>query len=141
DPYPGGEWHLKDAVQYDETAAMAVLGYAAKYREELVYGRYQSARDQIKAGLSAAPYGYVVPQEQRDPVAAVELLRRLAFSGVRVSQLASPATIDHTEYPAGTWVVPTDQEYAALARELLDAQNYPFVQGANGQLNQPYDAT
>src|SRR5262249_60536960 len=68
-PFPGGEWHLRDAVAYDETAAISVLQYAARYKEELLYGRYQSGRDQIKKGRSSAPYAYVVAQNQRDPVA------------------------------------------------------------------------
>ncbi len=59
-----------------------------------------------RAAATEPPFAYVVPQEQRDPVAAVELLRRLAFGGVRVSQLTAPATIDGVTYPAGTWVIP-----------------------------------
>ena len=45
----------------------------------------RSGRDQIALGKKKAPYAYVIPQQQRDPVAAVEMLRRLAFGGVRVS--------------------------------------------------------
>src|SRR5262249_26244664 len=74
-------------------------------------------------------------------VAAVELLRRLAFSGVHVFQLATPATIDGKNYSEGTWVVPADQEFAAVARELLDVQVYPDVrESPGGPLDQPYDA-
>ena len=47
------------------------------------------------------PYAYVVPQQQRDPVAAVELLRRLAFKGVRVSQLTAAATVEGATLPGG----------------------------------------
>jgi hypothetical protein len=137
DPYPGGEWHLRNAVEYDETAALSVLGYAAKYKESLLYGRYQAGAAQIAQGKSTAPYAYLVPQSQRDPVAAVELLRRLAFAGVRVYQL----TADALDAPAGAWVIPTDQEFAALAREVLDPQAYPDVRATpTAPLNQPYDA-
>ena len=141
DPFPGGEWHLRDAVEYDETAALSVLGYAAKYKESLLYGRYQSGRDQIALGRKDAPYAYVIPQEQPDRVAPVELLRRLAFSGLRVSQLTMPVALDGTLYPAGTWVIPTDQEFTALAREVLDVQKYPDVrESPTGPLDTPYDA-
>ena len=86
-------------------------------------------------------YAYVVPQDQRDPVAAVELLRRLAFGGVRVSQLTDTVTIDGVSYPAGTWIVPTDQEFAAMAREVLDVQRYPDLrQYPGGPPERPYDA-
>ena len=150
-PWLGGTWRLRDAVDYMVTASTATLDYAAKYKESLLFGRYQAGRDQIQKGRSSSPYAYVFPQAQRDPVAAVELLRRLAFAGVRVHQLAdaadlavaapgnsTPSTMTH---PAGTWIVPTDQEFAALARELLDVQVYPELrQTPDGPLELPYDA-
>ena len=70
------------------------------------------------------------------------MLRRLAFSGVRVSQLtARRRRSTATTFPAGTWVVPTDQEFAALAREVLDVQKYPEIrESPSGPLDQPYDA-
>jgi hypothetical protein len=140
-PWPGGWWRLGDAVAYNETAAISTLEWAAKYRESLLYNRYQAGRDQITRGKKAAPYAYFIPQDQRDPVAAVELLRRLAFSGVRVSQLTSPITLDNISYPAGTWVIPTDQEFAAFARELLDIQKYPDLRRyPGGPPLPPYDA-
>jgi hypothetical protein len=140
-PWPAGWWRLADAVSYDETAALSTLEYAAKYKDELLYNRYQAGRDQIAKGTTMAPYAYVIPQKQRDPAAPVELLRRLAFGGVRVSQLTAPATIDDVTYPAGTWVIPTDQEFAALAREVLDVQKYPDLrQYPGGPPMRPYDA-
>ena len=81
-PWPPGWWRLKDAVDYMLTASMSVLDYAAKYKEELLYNRYQAGRDQIRRYEQNPPYAYVIPQQQRDPVAPVELLRRLAFNGV-----------------------------------------------------------
>jgi hypothetical protein len=140
-PWLGGWWRLADAVAYDETAALSVLDFAAKYRESLLYNRYLAGKRQIQEGRTVPPFAYVVPAEQRDPVAAVELLRRLAFSGVRVWQLSAATTIDGESYPSGTWIVPTDQEFAALAREVLDVQKYPDVrESPNGPLDQPYDA-
>ena len=97
-PWPGGWWRLADAVAYDETAAISTLEYAAKYRESLLYNRYQAGRDQITLGGKTPPYAYLVPQDQRDPVAAVEMLRRIAFAGIRVSQLTAPITIDGTPF-------------------------------------------
>ena len=140
-PWAAGWWRLADAVAYDEAASLSVLEYAARYKESLLFNRYQSGRDQIARGRKTAPFAYVVPQAQRDPVAAVELLRRLAFAGVRVSQLSAPAVVDNVEYPAGTWIVPTDQEFAAMAREVLDVQKYPDLrQYPGGPPLRPYDA-
>jgi hypothetical protein len=140
-PWPGGWWRLGDAVAYNETAAISTLEYAAKYKDSLLYNRYQAGRDQIARGGKVAPFAYFVPQEQRDPVAAVEMLRRLAFAGVRVYQLTASIALDQVTYPAGTWVVPTNQEFAALAREVLDIQKYPDLrQYPGGPPLRPYDA-
>jgi Zinc carboxypeptidase len=140
-PWRPGWWRLGDAVAYMETASLSVLEYASKYKESLLYNRYRSGRDQIARGTKDAPYAYVIPQVQRDPVAPVELLRRLAFGGVRVSQLTASATIAGETFPAGTWIVPTDQEFAAMAREVLNLQRYPDMrQYPGGPPLRPYDA-
>jgi hypothetical protein len=143
-PWPPGWWRLRDAVEYMETASLSVLEYAAKYKDSLLLNRYKAGRDQIALGAKKAPYAYFVPREQRDPVAAVELLRRLAFGGVRVYQLTADAMLNgETRHPftAGTWVVPTDQEFAAMVREVLDVQQYPDLrQYPGGPPERPYDA-
>ncbi len=140
-PWPPGWWRLKDAVSYMETASWSVLEYASKYKESLLLNRYRAGRDQIARGRTRPPFAYIIPQDQHDVVAAVELLRRLAFGGVRISQLNGAATFDNITYPSGTWIIPTDQEYAALAREVLDVQKYPDVrQYPDGPPERPYDA-
>ena len=140
-PWPGGWWRLRDAVEYMETASIATLDFAAKYSFDLLYNRYQAGRDTIAKYRSEPPYAYIVPQDQHDPVAAVELLRRLAFNGLRVSQLSADATIDGIDYPAGTWILPMDQEFAELARQVLDIQEYPDLREyPEGPPEQPYDA-
>jgi Zinc carboxypeptidase len=140
-PWPPGTWRLRDAVDYMETASLAVIEFASKYKDSLLYDRYQAGRDQIALGKKKPPYAYFVPQQQRDPVAAVEMLRRIAFGGVRVSTLTASVTVGADVFPAGTWVIPTDQEFAAMAREVLDAQAYPDLrQYPGGPPERPYDA-
>ena len=140
-PWMGGTWRLRDAVEYMHTASLSVIEYASRYKTSLLLNRYRSGRMQIERGRTSGPYAYLVPQEQRDPVAAVEMLRRLAFGGVRVMQFGAAARLGGTTYAAGTWVVPTDQPFAAVARELLDVQVYPEVRAsADSPLDPPYDA-
>src|SRR5206468_6562799 len=44
-------------------------------------------------------------------------------------------------FTAGTWVVPTNQEFAAMVREVLDVQQYPDLrQHPGGPPERPYDA-
>ncbi|CAN5596246.1 M14 family metallopeptidase [soil metagenome] len=141
-PWPGGWWRIKDAIDYMETGSLAVLDYATKYREELLYNRYQAGRNAILRYRKDPPYAYVIPRNQRDPVAAAEMLRRLAFNGVRINELKNDATIDGASYPRGTWVIPMDQEYAELVRQLFEAQDYPDLrESPDGPPEQPYDAS
>ena len=140
-PWAGGWWRLRDAVDYMLTASMSVLDFASKYKEELLYNRYQAGRDQIRKYEKTAPYAYLIGQQQRDPVAPVELLKRLAFNGVSVHQLTTPAALGGTTWPAGTWVIPMNQPFAALARQLFDVQVYPDLREfPEGPPEQPYDA-
>ena len=140
-PWPGGWWRLRDAVEYMETGSLATLDYAAKYREDLLYNRYRAGRNAIERYTREPPYAYVVPQNQRDPGAAAGLLRRLALLGVRVSALQRVSTIDGVPYPAGTWVIPMDQEFAELVRQLFEVQHYPDLREyPEGPPEQPYDA-
>ena len=101
-PWKGGWWRLRDPVEYMLTASKATLDYAAKYGEVLLYNRYQAGRNTIKKYEEEPPYAYIIPQKQNDPVAAVELLRRLAFNGIQVHQLSQTTNIDGINYPTDT---------------------------------------
>lgn len=140
-PWKGGWWRIGDAVAYMETASLSTLDYAAKYKDSLLLNRYKSGKQQIEKYRTDGPFAYIVPQQQRDAVAAVELLRRLAFGGVRVSQATAAFTSLGVSYPAGTWVVMLDQEFGEFARQVLDVQVYPDLrESPDGPLEQPYDA-
>jgi hypothetical protein len=134
-PWAEGTWTLRNAVDYMVTADFATLRYASKFKDELLYNRYQSAKNTIRQFSTSAPYAYVIPQAQHDPNAPVELLRRMAFMGVHVEQLDRDMTYGGTTFPKGTWVIPMDQEYAQLVRELFEPQHYPDL----GE-DTPYDA-
>lgn len=140
-PWKGGWWRIKDAMDYMQTASIAVLEYASKYGETVLYNRYQAGRNTIEKYTEEPPYAYFIPQQQRDPVRPVELLKRLAYSGIRVEQLSETVEFNNISYPAGTWVIPMDQEYGELARQLLDVQTYPDLREyPQGPPEQPYDA-
>jgi uncharacterized membrane protein YgcG len=134
-PWAEGKWTLRDAVNYMVTADLATLNYAAKFKDELLYNRYQAGRNTIQQFRTSAPYAYIIAQNQHDPVAPVELLRRMAFMGIRVKQLDRDVTYAGANYPKGTWVIPMDQEYAQLVRELFEPQHYPDLGD-----DTPYDA-
>lgn len=140
-PWPGGWWRISDAIAYMQTASLATLDYAAKYGDVLLYNRYQAGRNTIRKYEQEPPYAYFIPQKQRDPVRPVELLRRLAFHGIRIGQLTKEVTFDGRMYPKGTWVIPMNQEFAELTKQLMDVQSYPDLREfPGGPPEQPYDA-
>jgi hypothetical protein len=139
-PWTGGWWRLRDAVDYMLTASISVLDMAAKYKTDLLYNRYQAGRDVVASYREGPPYGYFVPQDQRDPVAAVELLRRLAFNGIDIYQLQGDAQFEGRTIPANTWVIPMDQPNGNFVRQLLAVQDYPDLREfPEGPPDQPYD--
>ena len=124
------------------TASISVLDIAAKYRRDLLYNRYQAGRDIIAQYTEGPPYGYFIPQNQRDPVAAVEMLRRLAYNGIEVHQLDEAVTHDGIAHAAGTWVIAMDQPFANFVRQLFAVQQYPDLrQYPEGPPDQPYDVS
>ncbi|WP_419949243.1 M14 family metallopeptidase [Candidatus Palauibacter sp.] len=141
-PWEGGWWRLRDAVDYMLTASISVLDVAAKYRTDLLYNRYQAGRDIIAEYEEGPPYAYFVPQAQRDPVAAVELLRRLAFNGIEIDQLREAVNHQGLDHPAGTWVIRMNQEFAHFVRQLFVIQDYPDLREyPEGPPDQPYDVS
>jgi hypothetical protein len=141
-PWEGGWWRIGDAVSYMLTASMSVLDVAAKYRTDLLFNRFQAARDVIAAHRDGPPYAYFVSREQPDPVAAAEMLRRLAFNGIDISRLTEAVTVDGVRHEAGSWVIPMDQANANFVRQLFAVQDYPDLREyPEGPPEQPYDVS
>jgi len=139
-PWEGGWWRIRDAIDYMLVASFSVLDFAAKFREDVLYNRYQAGRDVAADYTDAPPYAYFIPQDQRDPVAAVEMLRRLAFNGIDVHTTTDSLTVDGIGYPAGTWVIRMDQPFANFVAQLFDVQEYPDLRVyPEGPPDQPYD--
>jgi len=142
-PWQGGEWHLKNSVDYMLTASMSVLETAQKYRETLLFNRYQAGRDMIAAAAKDGPGAYVIPADQTDVPEAASLAQLMIAHGLDVMQTSAPTAIGGQTYAAGSWVVPMDQPFAGLARELFDPQKYPdaILGGDGNPADLPYDVT
>lgn len=139
-PWKGGWWRLGDAVRYMIGASMSVLDTAAKYREEIIYNRYQAGRDVIRRFTTEPPFAFIIPQRQRDPQTAALMVEKLRFNGLRIHQATQPVSANGKEYPAGSWVVLMDQPFALLAKELLETQSYPDLRTTpGGEPDLPYD--
>jgi hypothetical protein len=139
-PWKGGWWRLGDAVRYMLGASMAVLDTSAKYREVLLYNRYQAARDNMERFRKEPPFAYVISSEQRDLPTAATLVEKLLINGIEVHQAAQAFAANGRQYPAGSWVILMEQPYAPLVKELFEPQHYPELrESPNGPPIRPYD--
>lgn len=143
-PWKGGEWRLSDTIRYDTVASLSTLDTAVRYREVLLYNRYQAGREMIKRYPSEGLFAYVIPGDQPDAPQAALLAQKLIDQGLKVFETGSPISVDGKSHPAGSWVIPMDQPYAGLVKELFEEQKYPdaVLNGAGGKpVTLPYDAT
>ena len=139
-PWPGGEWHLRDIVNYDLSAARGMLGAAARYREELVRNFYRMGKRQVALGLKGGPFAYIVPPGQFDPHAARKLEQLLIEGAVEVRRTVAPFRVADIVYPQGTDIILMAQPFRAYAKTLLEVQQYPVRRGAPGTpVDRPYD--
>jgi hypothetical protein len=133
-PWTGGTWRMGDIVRYELVAAEALVRLAATTRAAVVERFVALGQRQIDLGRAGDPWAYVLPPDQRDPGARVTLVNLLRAAGVEVTRATAAFAAGGREYPAGTFVIPMAQPYRAHAKDLLEPQRYPRVDG-----RPPYD--
>ena len=67
EPWRGGEWRLRDIIEYQMAAWESCLWQAATRREDLLRNFY---RVHDRAVKRMTPVGFLIPFAQRDPAAA-----------------------------------------------------------------------
>jgi Zinc carboxypeptidase len=140
-PWEGGWWRLQNAVDYMVTGSMSVLDLAAKNRETLLYNRYQAARDAIHR--TEPPFAYVISDNQPDVPEAGLLAQKMIDNGLDVYQSKPGFRANGIDYPAGSWVIPMDQPFSSMAKELFERQVYPVAATGSTAVGAhlPYDIT
>jgi hypothetical protein len=140
-PWEGGWWRLHDAVDYMVAGSMSVLDLAAKNHETLLYNRYQAARDAIHR--TEPPFAYVISDNQADVPEAGLLAQKMIDNGLDVYQSKPGFRANGINYPAGSWVIPMDQPFSSMAKELFERQVYPVAATGSTAVGAhlPYDIT
>lgn len=124
-PWKGGWWRLRDAVDYCLTASRAVLDVASKYREELLFNKYRMGKDVIHKFSKEPPYAWIIPEKQHDPGASSLLLNRMILLGIDVYKSEESFTCDGIKYPVGTHIIPMTQPFALFIKNVFEEQIYP----------------
>jgi hypothetical protein len=139
EPWLGGEWRVRDIIDYQLIAWESVLHQAAVRRAEFLQAFYSIGR---RAVNRIQPYAFIVPAGQRDPGATQVLLETLRFGQVEIERATRSFQADGKAYDAGSFVIRMQQPYGAFAKTLLEVQVYPELrQYPEGPPKRPYDVT
>lgn len=71
------------------------------------------------------PRGYVIPSDQPDFPTAVKFVSALRENGVEVLRATAPFTVAGKAYPAGSYVVKTDQAFRPHVLDMFEPQDHP----------------
>jgi hypothetical protein len=127
-------------VEYEYTAAMAVLDAGARYREDFLRNFYRMGRDEIRRGETEPPYAYVIPAAQHDPLTAVKMVNLLIDQGAEVRRASEDFTADGNRYSKGSYVLLLAQPFRPFVKDIMERQHYPDVRAyPGGPPVPPYD--
>lgn len=190
-PITPRKWYFKNSIDYSVSLNYAVLGYAQRYRDELLYNIYQMGKNSIdrgkkdtwsfspkkidainaaaktstsaaaggefargrgaismkaydtvmKAPLNRDPRGYILSANQPDFNSAIKFLNALIRTGILVHKATAPFTVAGKSYPAGSYVVKTDQAFRPHVLDMFEPQDHPNDFKYEGSApTPPYDA-
>ncbi len=181
------KWHFQQSIDYSVSLNYAVMGYAARYKDEVLYNIYRMGRNSIERGskdfwpLSPSkvalidsamkgsnisstremtrgfekrsletlfgnknlrdPRGYILPADQKDFSTAKKFLNALIQNGIEVKQATADFTVNGKSYPAGSYVIKTNQAFRPHILDMFEPQDHPDdFEYPGGPPIPPYDA-
>ena len=193
------KWHFKQSIDYSVSLNYAVMGYASRYRDELLFNIYRMGKNSIdrgskdtwsvspkkieaitqafqtdpkkpavptnaalaqygfvprgggmpikyydtimKAPAMRDPRGYIIPANQPDFATAVKFMNALIRTGIQFQQATSDFIVSGKKYPAGSYIVKTDQSFRPHLLDMFEPQDHPNdFQYPGGPPVKPYDA-
>ena len=201
-PVTPQKWHFRRSIDYSVSLNYAVLNYAARHSDELLYNIYRMGKNSIERGnkdywalypknidaISAAhakdqakeaksndsgnasgggdfalgggsgipakyfdevlkkpalrdPRGYILSANQPDFPTAVTFINALIKSGILVHKATGNFKVAGKEYPAGSYIVRTNQAFRPHVIDMFEPQEHPNdFQYPGGPPIRPYDA-
>ncbi|MCX2481757.1 M14 family metallopeptidase [Pedobacter sp. MC2016-15] len=85
--------------------------------------------------------GYIISADQPDFPTAIKFLNALIKSGISVQKATTSFSVEGTNYPAGSYIVKTDQAFRPHVLDMFEPQDHPndFLY-PGGPPIRPYDA-
>ncbi len=176
------QWFFKNSIDYSVSLNYAVLNYASRYKDELLYNIYTMGKHSIEAGSKDSwtmspkkvellnetfkadkkeikgdtlpveyfskvyknkelrdPRGYIVTANQT--TTATAFINILIHSGIKVQKATSDFEVAGKNYPAGSYIVKTNQAFRPHVLDMFEPQDHPNdFQYPGGPPVRPYDA-
>jgi hypothetical protein len=185
------KWYFKNAIDYSVSLNYAVLNYAQRYSDELLFNIYRMGKNSIergskdtwsfspkkieaindayqkdrsatttstgfggrgtmsikyldtvmKAAANRDARGYILSADQPDFTTAIRFLNALIRTGISVHRATAAFTVEGKNYPAGSYVVKTDQAFRPHVLDMFEPQDHPNdFKYEGGPPIAPYDA-
>ena len=141
-PWMGGWWRVRDIVEQQKIAAIAILDMAARNRETVLHNAYLKATRQTQRGTEGATVAFVIPNDQHDRLTMRKMVNKLLGQGIEVQQATANFTHEGRVYGEGTYVVTMAQPKRGVIRWLLGRTFYPdntYTRDREGNPIRPYD--
>lgn len=189
-PVTPQKWLFRQSIDYSVSLNYAVLDYAVRNREPLLFNIYKMGKNSIDKGnkdqwslspnkveaireafkkdqrpsqnnnrafvdtiplkyydavfkdpKQRDPRGFIIPADQPDLSSAVKFVNTLILSGIRVEKATTNFIVAGKEYPAGSYIVKTNQAFRPHVIDMFEPQDHPndFLY-PGGPPVRPYDA-
>jgi len=146
---PQQKWHFRQSIEYSITANRAVLDYASRNKDRLLFDIYRmgmnsierASRDswtttprrlrgaktleEVRTPALRDPRGYIIPADQPDFLTATKFINALIKNGVVVHRATSTFNVGDKSYPAGSYVVKTAQAFRPQVLDMFEPQDHP----------------
>jgi hypothetical protein len=155
-PIAPQEWKFKQSVDYSLSFNRAVIDYASRNREHLLFNIYRMGQRSIQRGSEDTwtpspsrilatkpndpeawaslrkpelrdPRGFIIPSDQPDFPTAIKFINALREVNVGVHRATSDFTVGGKSYPAGSFVVKTAQAFRPHVLDMFEPQDHPNV--------------
>jgi zinc carboxypeptidase len=87
------------------------------------------------------PRGFVIPSDQPDFLTATKFVNALIKNGITVQRATAPFQVGGKNYPAGSYVIKTDQAFRPHVLDMFEPQDHPDdIPYPGGPPTPPYDS-
>jgi hypothetical protein len=160
-------WHFRQSIEYSITLNRAILDYASRLRENVLFNFYRMGKNSIERGSRDSwtanparineaaermakdtrpaaerdtaylaelrrpelrdPRGFIIPADQPDFPTATKFINALLETGITVQRATRDFEVQGKRYPAGSYVVQTNQSFRPHVLDMFEPQVHPNV--------------